>query len=232
MVERIISVEITENDLGYDYEFNVSGMTISGVTYYSINEYCRRFNKFQGTIRNWLKKVPANLSREFYITVDGKIFVTKSIELLGDPNFARKVKVKGDMVPFLTKYDWDFWGTVRYENKYQMLTVAKKIEDMYRFILKKNKNTELRLFYVTEENPDLTGFHSHFILWTNNKNKSGIKSLTENYLRGRKDVANTLIENYADDGGAIPYMLKQTTRFKDGYNLLWNKFDEKDKITA
>jgi hypothetical protein len=155
--------------------------------------------------------------------------VTESIALLQNPDFISKKTPNGDLVPFLTKYEWDLWASVRFGHKFQLLTVGQKIKNLYSHIQKKFKNIEIRLFFVTETNPDLTGYHAHFLFWTDSPLKTEIRSCIENYLRGRKDVdkANTRIEKYIMNGGAIQYMLKETTKNKDGYDFLWNKYDEK-----
>lgn len=226
-MSKTINLEINDENLNYDYKYITSGCTIGGVQYYSLVQYCTMNSKYIGTVRNWMKKIPKANSRDFYVSVDGKIFVTDSIGLLENPDFNLKKIPNGDLIPLLSKYSWDYYGTVRFTHNYTVKTVAEKMKNISSFILKRYKNIEVRMFYATEKNKDGMGYHGHFLLWSNRPLKYDIKCCAENYLRARKDieVANTKIESYVVNGGAVQYILKETAINKDGYDFLWNRSD-------
>jgi len=89
----------------------------------------------------------------------------------------------------------------------------------------KFKGNEIRLFYTMEKNPDLSGYHAHFLLWLDAEDKTAIKLFTENSLRGKSDkqTVNTFIECFNPDEGGVGYILKEINLNPDGFDLIWKR---------
>jgi hypothetical protein len=62
-----------------------------------------------------------------------------------------------------------------------------------------------------EKNPDLSGYHAHFLLCSDSENKSELKLFAENILRGKSDNqnVNTFLEPFNPDDDGAPNILKE-----------------------
>jgi hypothetical protein len=85
----------------------------------------------------------------------------------------------------------------------------------------KYKGNEVRLFYTVEQNPDLSGYHAHFLLWLDAEDKTAIKQFTETSLRGKSINVNTYLEHNNPNEGGVAYILKEINLNPDGYDLIW-----------
>ena len=76
------------------------------------------------------------------------------------------------------------------------------------------------VFFTVEQNPDLSGYHPHFLLWLAD-DKTAIKQFTENSLRGKKDnqTVNTFLEPFNPECG-VAYILKEISLNPDGFDLI------------
>jgi hypothetical protein len=89
----------------------------------------------------------------------------------------------------------------------------------------KYKGNEIRLFYTVEQNPDLSGYHAHFLLWLDVDDKTAIKQFTEKSLRGKSDnqTVNTFMERFNPNEGGVAYILKEINLNPDGFDLIWKR---------
>ncbi len=76
-----------------------------------------------------------------------------------------------------------------------------------------------------EQNPDLSSYHAHFLLWLHAEDKTSIKQFTENSLRGKNDnqTVNTFMECFKPNEGGVAYILKEINLNPDGFDLIWKK---------
>ena len=57
----------------------------------------------------------------------------------------------------------------------QLNSVKERMERLGKKLATKYKGNEVRLFYTVEQNPDLSGYHAHFLLWLDEDDKTAIK---------------------------------------------------------
>ncbi len=74
-----------------------------------------------------------------------------------------------------------------------------------------------------EQNPDLSGYHAHFLLWLDSEDKTAIKQFTQNSLRGKNVNVNTYLERFNPDEGGVAYVLKEINLNPDGFDLIWKR---------
>jgi hypothetical protein len=84
-----------------------------------------------------------------------------------------------------------------------MNSVKERMECLGKKLAAKYNGNEIRFFNTVEHNPDKSGYHAHFLLWTDSENKSELKQFPENSLRGKSDnqTVNTFIEPFNPDDG-------------------------------
>ena len=135
-------------------------------------------------------------------------------------SFKKTEDIKGSYLAYLlSEFDWDFFGCVRYVHKLQLKErLGKKLASKY-------KGNEIQLFYTVEQNPVLSGYHAHFLLWLDEEDKTAIKQFAENTLRGNSDnqTVNTYLERFNPDEGAVAYILKEINLNPDGFDLIWKR---------
>jgi hypothetical protein len=124
---------------------------------------------------------------------------------------------------YLSGFQWNFFGSVRYAHKLQLNSVKERMERLGKKLATKYKRNEVRLFYTVEQNPDLSGYHAHFLLWQNAEDKTAIKQFIENSLRGKIVNVNPYLERFNPDEGGVAYILKDINLNPDGYDLIWKK---------
>lgn len=225
-----ININLTLND-GYtlparrmEDEYNITGLTINHRTYYEVKHYCNNIgNISDSTVRRLLKKVEHRNCNDYFIKVANKIFVSPSITMLADEHFSKTDTINGNWEQFLRSHTWDYFGCVSFRWSISLNTAKERMTSYFERLGKKYKTAELRLFYVCEQNKTRDGYHVHFVLWTDVKDKAQVRSFTENHFRGKaaEPFANTKIEKYDPNEGGIGYLLKEVAKNPDGYDYLY-----------
>ncbi len=152
-----------------------------------------------------------------------KLFVSEALLNFDVSSFKKTKDIKGNYLAYLSGFEWDFFGCVSYAHKLQLTSVKERLERLGKKLATKYKGNEIRLFYTVEQNPDLSGYHAHFLLWLDAEDKTAIKQFTENSLRGKSDsqMVNTFIERFNPNEGGVAYVLKEINLSPDGYDLIW-----------
>lgn len=138
-------------------------------------------------------------------------------------SFKKSKDIKGNYLAYLSGFEWDFFGCVRYAHKLQLNSVKDRMERLGKKLATKYKWNEIRLFYTVEQNTDLSGYHAHFLLWLDAEDRTAIKQFTENSLRGKSDnhTVNTFMDRFNPNEGGVAYILKDINLNPDGYDLLY-----------
>ena len=204
-------------------EFVVTGVTLNSRVYLEIDQYCIKYKTSDTTVRRLLKKVEHAGCNEFFIKLNNKIYVSPCISVLTNENFRKLDDINGNWEKFLRGFEWDFFGCVSFKSNLQLCTAKVRMTKFFEAITKKFKAASIRLFYTCEKNPHRKGYHTHFILWSDNADKTELKSYIENHFRGRSknQYANTEIEKYNPKEGGVGYLLKEMTETPDGYDYLY-----------
>ncbi len=205
-----------------DDEFIVTGITVNQKPYTEIKQFCLMYGISDSKIRRLIRKVEHNRSREFFIKMENKIFVSPSILMLTDENFSKLETLNGNFEVLFRGFDWDYFGCVSFVWELKQKTVSDRMNKFFDKLGSKYKDAKIRMFFVCEENKTRKGYHTHFILWTNIKDKSEVKSFTENHFRGngKNPSANTKIEKYDPKEGGVGYLMKELHKNLDGYDYL------------
>jgi hypothetical protein len=200
----------------------LTGVTISERIYFEITEYAKQFeNNSVATVRRKLKKVEHHRCNDFFVRILNKYFVSPSLNNLSNEHYSKLIELKGNLATYLTGFEWDYIGCVRFASCLKQLTVKHKMEKMFELLTKKYKSASVRMFYVCEKNKENNGYHSHFVIQSKDIPKTNLKSFIENHFRGKANgiYANTKIEKYDPNLGGIPYMLKELHLNCDGYDF-------------
>jgi hypothetical protein len=152
-----------------------------------------------------------------------KLFVSEALLNLNLDSFKKTKDIKGNYLVYLSGFEWDFFGCVRYAHKLQLNSVKERMERLGKKLANKYKGNEVRLFYTVEQNPDLSGYHAHFLLWLDADDKTAIKQFAENSLRGKSLNGNTYLERFNQNEGGVAYVLKEINLYPDGYDLVWKR---------
>lgn len=203
-----------------------TGVTINGRVYYELKVFCKRYkNHSQSKVRRKMRLLERSNFAMYFYRLMNKLFVSEAL-LNFDMNSFKKTKdIKGNYLAYLSGFEWDFFGCVRYAHKLQLNSVKERMERLGKKLATKYKGNEIRLFYTVEQNADLSGYHAHFLLWLDADDKTAIKKFTENSLRGKNDnhTVNTYLERFNPDEGGVAYILKEINLNPDGFDLIWKR---------
>jgi hypothetical protein len=157
-----------------------------------------------------------------------KLFVSEALLNLNLDSFKKTKDIKGNYLAYLSGFEWDFFGCVRYAQKLQLNSVKERMERLGKKLATKYKGNEVRLFYAVEQNSDLSGYHAHFLLWLDVDDKTAIIRFNENSLRGKSDnqTLNTYLERFNLDQGGVAYILKEINLNLDVFDLIWKRRDD------
>jgi hypothetical protein len=195
-----------------DHNLVVTGLTFNNKTYYDLNAFSRRHNESEVNLRRYKQLVPAISGSDYFLRVGNKIFVSDSLLQLKARQPSSLDMLNGNWAAFIGGFEWDFFGTVRYQNKYSLTTARIRAEKYFKKLKIKYKREQIRMFFTLENDGDPNaGFHMHFLIWVSSPDKAGTKSFTESHFRGKggRMFANTHMVKYDPTQGGIAYMLKE-----------------------
>jgi len=166
----------------------------------------------------------SNFAMYFYRLMN-KLFVSEALLNFDVSSFKKTKDIKGNYLAYLSGFEWDCFGCVRYAHKLQLNSVKIRMERLGKKLATKYKENEIRLFYAVEQNPDFSGYHAHFLLWSDSENKTELKRFAENSLRGKSDeqMVNTFMERFNPNEGGVAYILKEINLNPDGFDLIWKR---------
>jgi len=227
-VKNGISVQVNLMDVVNASE---SGLTITGITtssqirYYSIPAFINKYCISYSTIARNIQKFKHHRdNHNYFLKLGERNFV--SCGIIGHRKSRTKKFTNDDYAQWLRCFDWNIKGTVRYAEKYPLLTIRKTMERLFQKIRQKYYDKPLIFFFATEPNPDgLGGYHSHFILgFQDELNFRDIKRFINDIVKPNKvgNAANTEIEVYIPDQNYIEYLVKQINLCPDGYDFFSN----------
>lgn len=214
---------MNENELNHDHNLVITGLTYNNRLYTELELYGRLNNVSVPTIRRRIKSIPNRNCSQYFIRNNNKLYVSDAIRYFKSKEFSTIDDVKGNWVIYLSGFEWDYFGTVRFKNKFSIDTVRKKVETFFAKLSSKFRGKGIRLFYTLENALDENGgFHIHFILWVDHEAISDIKKFTENHFRGKSNsnYANTLLTKYDASLGGIAYILKEIHIHEDSTDFL------------
>jgi hypothetical protein len=193
------------------------------ITFYDLDTLCYNHNISKITLRRRLKLVENKNCSLYFIKLINRYYVTNNILHLNVKEVSKLNTLKGNWAIFLQAFDWDYYATVRFFNSYSLETVRNRANSFFTKLASKYYGLPLRMFYAIQQNPGEDGFHFHFLLWvdTQSSMKSELKRFTENHFRGKTNsYANTHMEKYNPELGAVGYILRQSHLFEDSMDFL------------
>ena len=203
-----------------------TGVTINGRVYYELKVFCKRYkNHSESKVRRKMRLLERSNFAMYFYRLMNKLFVSEALLNFDVSSFKKTKDIKGNYLAYLSGFEWDCFGCVRYAHKLQMNSVKISMERLGKKLATKYKENEIRLFYAVEQNPDFSGYHAHFLLWSDSENKTELKRFTENSLRGKSDeqTVNTYLEPFNPEEGGVVYVLKEISLNPDGFDLIWKR---------
>ena len=219
-----LKFELDEENIINNVNHNLifTGYTINHRSYYELSTFSILRDVSDSTLRRNIDKVPNEKCGLYFVRIASKYYVTDAITYINNETFSSLNEINGNWATYLAGFKWDFFGTVRFPQKLSIDSVRKRAETFFDKISSKFKGKGIRLFYTLENglNPE-AGFHIHFLLWVDEKNKSDVKKFTEGHFRGKGNkFANTHMVEYDPSQGAIFYILKEQHYHENGVDLL------------
>lgn len=203
-----------------------TGVTINGRVYYELKVFCKRYkNHSESKVRRKMRLLERSNFAMYFYRLMNKLFVSEALLNFDVSSFKKTKDIKGNYLAYLSGFEWDYFGCVRYSYKLQLNSVKERMERLGKKLATKYKGNEVRLFYTVEQNPDLSGYHAHFLLWLDEDDKTAIKQFTENSIRGKNDnhTVNTFMERFNPNEGGVAYILKEINLNPDGFDLIWKR---------
>ncbi len=203
-----------------------TGVTINGRVYYELKVFCKKYkNHSESKVRRKLRLLERINFALYVYRLMNKLFVSEALLSLNLDSLKKTKDIKGNYLAYLSGFEWDYFGCVRYAHKLQLNSVKERMERLGKTLATKYKGNEVRLFYTVEQNPNLSGYHAHFLLWTDAENKAELKRFAENSLRGKSNVltVNTYIKQFYPEEGGVAYILKEISLNPDGFDLIWKR---------
>ncbi len=229
---------IRMNERAYLRVNDITGNTINnieyieldnGFGYYSKRLFTQRFGMKERTIQRreaeirnrtdyWRYCIPIEGYKNFY-----------SIALLGINKKNLRDRNRIEYIQFLAMFNWDIIGTVRPRNAKTINSVRSLMDGLNNALKKRYKDHTITIWYNVEQNPDLSGYHAHFVLKTNYKNNDAIQKWLKHYL-GKFETSHTEntidssvhIDRFQVNDTWLEYITKQMDEMPDGYDLLTN----------
>jgi hypothetical protein len=189
-----------------------TGLTYNNRTYYDLSVFSDRHNVSEVNLRRDKLLVPAISSSQYFLRVGNKLYFSDALMQLKGSQPSSLDSVSGNWAAYISGFEWDFFGTVRYQNKYSLLTAKQRADKYFKKLKIKYKRQKIRMFYTLENNGDNNaGFHMHFLLWVSPSAKDEVKNFTESHFRGKGNrlFANTHMVKYDPTKGGVAYMLKE-----------------------
>jgi hypothetical protein len=201
-----------------------TGVTINGRVYYELKVFCKRYkNHSESKVRRKMRFLERSNFAMYFYRLMNKLFVSEALLNFDVSSFKKTKDIKGNYLAYISGFEWDYFGCVRYAHKLQMNSVKIRMERLGKKLATKYKENEIRLFYAVEQNPDFSGYHAHFLLWSDSENKTELKRFAENSLRGKSNeqTVNTYLEPFNPEEGGVAYILKEIIWNPDGFDLIW-----------
>jgi hypothetical protein len=217
----IIKIDNSYITTGVNHNITPPYLIINHRTYYSVDSFAENYNVSEAFVRKQIKLVENKDCQLYFYRIQNKLWVTDAIFQLKSQSMSKLSKVEGTLAKYLQGFEWDFFGTVRFQSKFSQDTVRSIAEVFAKRLTTKYYGKGLRLFYAIEKNPEWnSGFHFHFLLWVDSDNKSEVKKFTEGHFRGSKGTyGNTHMVTYNPSLGAAAYILKQLHLLPDAYDF-------------
>lgn len=209
IVELDNEQQVELNDI--EHNLVVTGITFNSRLYYDLEGYSKRHKESVVNVRRKKQLVPSINCSQYYLRIGNKIYVSDALSQITEQQ-SNLYEVSGNWATYIGGFEWDYFGTVRYQNKYSLLTAKERAEKFFKKLKMKFKKEQIRMFYTMENNGEAnTGFHMHFLLWVSTSIKDEVKSFTESHFRGKGQrlFANTHMVKYDPTQGAVQYMLKE-----------------------
>ena len=203
-----------------------TGLTINGRVYYELKVFCKKYkNHSESKVRRKLRLLERSNFALYVYRLMNKLFVSEALLKLNLDSFKKIKDIKGNYLAYLSGFEWNYFGCVRYAHKLQMNSIKIRMELLGKKLATKYKENEIRLFYTIERKPDESGYPAHFLLWSDSEKKVELKRFAENGLRGKSDVqtVNTYLELFNPEEGGVAYILKEISLNPDGFDLIWKR---------
>ena len=167
----------------------------------------------------------------FLLKINGKIYVSEAIAgVIGGAKVcvpqtlitsqkecltSKSVAVSGplpytdEQKDFVSKYDWDFFGTVNYAENLSMDRVKFKASEFFKNLSERVGGAGVRYFLAAENAfGSHKGFHFHFLCRVEVANKKNVKRVMQGFFRAQNS-ANAKIDDFDPTKGGIAYILKE-----------------------
>jgi len=212
---------------GVNHNIIPPDLIINHRTYYSVDSFIKTYNVNDTFVRKQIKKVENKDCHLYFYRILNKLWVTDALLHLNSSSMSKLSKIEGSWAKYLQGFEWDFFGTISFKNKYSQNTVRTIAEAFAKRLTTKYFGKGLRMFYAIEKNPEWnSGFHFHFLLWVDTEDKSEVKKFTEAHFRGSKGTyGNTHMVKYDPNLGAASYILKQSHLLEDSFDFITRNLD-------
>jgi len=230
--------KVRMNERAYLKVKDITGNTINNIEYIELDNgfayYCKRlFRQKFGMSERTMQRRQAEIinkadSWRYFIPFEGyKTFY--SIALLGINKKNLKDRNRIEYIQFLSMFEWDIIGTLRPQNAKTVNSIRGIMDGLNNALKKRYKDHTITVWYNVEKNPDLSGYHAHFVIKTSYINNESMQKWLKQYL-GKFETSKTentidssvYIDRFHVNGEWLSYTTQQIDTMPDGYDLLTN----------
>jgi hypothetical protein len=201
----------------------------NGFAYYSKRLFRQKFGMSERTMQRRQAEIINKYDYWRYCIPFEGYKTIYSIALLGVNKKNLNGRNRAEYIQFLSMFNWDIIGTIRPCNAKTINSVRGIMDGLNKALKKRYKDHTITIWYNVEQNPDLSGYHAHFVIKTSYNNHEAIQKWLKHYL-GKFETSKT--ENTIDSSVHIDrfhvndewlaYITKQIDTIPDGYDLLTN----------
>jgi hypothetical protein len=193
--------------------------TNTNLKYYSIDEFQKRKNVSESTVRRLISKAKNNISDRCFLLFHGKYYIKLNLGVKA----VNGKNLREYYSNYLKIYDWKILGSVNYNEHLNLHQIRKSATKYFEFLKNKFPCENFTFFFASEKNSDREGYHFHFLLdFINYNNFNLINDASNRYFgnnRTKKLKASFFYEAFDSEKDGIGYSLKKIELVKDGYDL-------------
>jgi hypothetical protein len=202
--------------------FAVTGVTLdTGVQYYEMNQFVKQFKICYSKVYKILQSLGSKDRYLFCLSIGGKLYVSPYVLIYLKKHLHHLRNL--DYAWLSNRYTWDVVGTIRLEQYMSPKACRELMQKLFHKLCKKYPNIPNYMFFVTEENPDKSGFHNHLVYGNHlHPEYKEIEKLVNRALDPDKGniERRSLFEKINQQDFFIEYMVKQIHRMPDHYDWL------------
>jgi hypothetical protein len=117
-----------------------TGVTINGRAYNELKVFCKRYkNHSESKVRRKMRLLERSNFAMYFYQIMNKLIVSEALFNFDMNSFKKTKDIKCNYLAYLSGFEWDFFGCVRYAHKLQLNSVKERMERLEKKLATKYK---------------------------------------------------------------------------------------------